>query len=50
MADAMGRLKLGAKWTLVVTGEGVHSLAAHKNEMKSPHLGFLLILVVYKCS
>lgn len=29
-ADAMGRLKLGAEWTLVVTEEGVHDLAVHE--------------------
>ena len=32
MADAMGRLKLGAEWVLVVTGEGVHGRAMHKEQ------------------
>ena len=31
-ADAMGRLKLGAEWVLVVTGEGVHGQAMHKEQ------------------
>src|SRR3954468_337216 len=32
MADAMGRLKLGAEWVLVVTREGVHGLAMHEEQ------------------
>ena len=32
MADAMGRLKLGAEWVLVVTGEGVHGRAMHEEQ------------------
>ena len=31
-ADAMGRLKLGAEWVLVVTGEGVHDRAMHEEQ------------------
>ena len=31
-ADAMGRLKLGAEWVLVVTGEGVHGRAMHEEQ------------------
>ena len=30
--DAMGRLKLGAEWVLVVTGEGVHGRAMHEEQ------------------
>src|SRR4051812_29662485 len=31
-ADTIGRLKLGAEWTLVVTGQGVHGLATHEEQ------------------
>ena len=31
-ADAMGRLKLGAEWMHVVTGEGVQGLAMHEEQ------------------
>src|SRR3954471_22608701 len=30
--DAMGRLKLGVDWVLVVTGEGVHGRAMHEEQ------------------
>ena len=30
--DAMGRLKLGAEWVLVVTEEGVHGLAMREEQ------------------
>src|SRR3954471_22894707 len=30
--DAMGRLKLGAEWVLVVTGKGVHGRAMHEEQ------------------
>ena len=31
-ADAMDRLKLGAEWVLVVTGEGVHGRSMHEEQ------------------
>src|SRR4051812_4347904 len=31
-ADAMGRLKLGDEWVLVVTREGVHGRAMHEEQ------------------
>ena len=31
-ADAMGSLKLGVEWMLVVTREGVHGLTAHEEQ------------------
>ena len=38
-ADAMGRLKLGVEWVLVVTGEGVHGRAMHEEQEELSRLG-----------
>ena len=38
-ADAMGRLKLGAEWVLVVTGEGVHGRSMHEEQNELSGLG-----------
>ena len=40
--DAMGRLKLGAEWVLVVTGEGVHSRAMHEEQEELSRLSNLI--------
>ena len=39
MADAMGRLKLGVEWVLVVTREGVHGRAMHEEQEELSRLG-----------
>ena len=38
----MGRLKLGAEWVLVVTGEGVHGRAMHEEQVELSTLDNLI--------